>query len=193
MKDKIRYGNRVIEYTIVKSKRRKTSEILVDGTGVEVRTPLVKKDSEIKKMVDDKKQWIFKKYLEFSDKINKQKIRRTKALSDKYLENRTRKLALKIGVKPSKIVVKKLKDRWGKLKDRWGSSAKNGTINLNSALKNAPPRVADYIIIHELCHLIVREHSRRYWNLVHKFMPTYHNQIDWLKENSKNILMKGIK
>jgi len=181
MKDKIRYGNRVIEYNIVKSKRRKTSEILVDGTGVEVRTPLIKKDSEIKEMVNDKKQWIFKKHLEFSDKIKKQKIRKTKTLSNKYLENRAWKLALKIGVKPSKIVVKKLKDRWG-------SSAKNGTINLNSALKNAPPRVADYIIIHELCHLIVREHSRRYWNLVHKFMPNYQNQINWLKENSKNIL-----
>jgi len=81
-----------------------------------------------------------------------------------------------MGVEPSKIVIKKLKDRWG-------SSAKNGTINLNSALKNAPPRVADYIIIHELCHLIVREHSRRYWNLVHKFMPNYHSQIEWLNHN----------
>ena len=134
MKDKIRYGNSVIEYTIVKSKRRKTSEILVDGTGVEVRTPLIKKDSEIKKMVDDKKHWIYKKHLEFSDKIKKQKIRKTKTLSNKYLENRTWKLASKIGVKPSKVVIKKLKDRWG-------SSAKNGAINLNSTLKNAPLRL----------------------------------------------------
>jgi len=181
MKDKIRYGNRSIEYTVVRSKRRKTSEIRVDGAGVEIRTPLIKKDSEIKRMIDDKKHWIYKKHLEFSNKIKKQKTRKTKTLSNKYLENRTRKLASKIGVKPSKIVVKKLKDRWG-------SSAKNGTINLNSALKNTPAKVADYIIIHELCHLIVRDHSRRYWNLVHKFMPSYQNQIDWLKDNSKNIL-----
>ena len=146
MKDKIRYGNSVIEYTVIKSKRRKTSEILVDGTGVEVRTPLIKKDSEIKKMVDDKKQWIFRKHLEFSDKIKKQKIRKTKTLSNKHLENRTRKLASKIGVVPSKIVIKKLKGRWG-------SSTKNGVINLNIALTKAPSKVVDYIIIHEvLCN-----------------------------------------
>lgn len=185
MKDKILYGNSVIKYTVVKSKRRKTSEIRVDETGVEVRTPLIKKDSEIKKMVDGKKHWIYKKHLEFSDRIRKRKIRKTKPLTDKFLENRTRKLASKIGVKPSKIVIKKLKDRWG-------SSTKNGVINLNSALKNAPHNVADYIIVHELCHLIVREHSRRYWMLVHKLMPRYQDQINWLKENSKNIL-KGMK
>jgi len=177
MKDKIRYGNSVIEYTIVRSKRRKTSEIRVDGSGVEIRTPLIKKDSEIKRMIHDKKHWIYKKHLEFSDKIKKQKLRKTKVLTNKYLKNRTWKIASKIGVKPSKVVVKKLKDRWG-------SSTKNGIINLNSALKKAPSKVVDYIIIHELCHLRVREHSKRYWNLVHKFMPKYQNQIDWLKENS---------
>jgi len=181
MKDKIRYGKSVIEYTIVKSKRRKTSEIRVDAAGVEVRTPLIKKDSEIKKMIHDKRHWIYKKHLEFSDKIKKQKAKKTKTLTDKYLENKTWKLASKIGVKPSKVVVKKLKDRWG-------SSTKNGTINLNKALKKAPSKVADYIIIHELCHLKVREHSRRYWNLVHKFMPKYQDKITWLEANSKQIL-----
>jgi len=186
MKDKIQYGNSVIEYTVVKSKRRKTSEIRVDGSGVEVRTPLFKKDSEIKKMIDDKKHWIYKKHLEFSDKIKKHKIGKTKTLTDNYLEDRTWKLASKMGVIPTKIVIKKLKDRWG-------SSTANGVINLNSALKKAPRDVVDYIIIHELCHLIVREHSRRYWSLVHKFMPKYQNQINWLNENSKNILRKGRK
>ena len=66
--NKIRYGNSVISYSIVKTKRRKTSQIIVNEKGVEVRTPLTKKDSEIKQLVDEKKQWIFKKKLEFSDK-----------------------------------------------------------------------------------------------------------------------------
>ena len=65
MKDKIRFGNSTITYSIVKSKRRKTSQIIVDAKGVVVQTPLSKKDSEIKKMVSNKKEWIFKKRLEF--------------------------------------------------------------------------------------------------------------------------------
>lgn len=175
MKNKIRYGKSVIQYKVVKSKRRKTSEIRVDEKGVEVRTPITKKDSQIKQLVDDKKRWIFKKKLEFSDRARK-KIKKTKPRSTKHLQNRTRKLASKIGVSPSKIVIKKLKGRWG-------SSTKNGVINLNIALAKAPSKVADYIIIHELCHLKVREHSRRYWSLVHRFMPNYKLQINWLEKN----------
>ena len=175
MKNKIRYGKSVIQYKVVKSKRRKTSEIIVDEKGVEVRTPITKKDFQIKQLVDDKKRWIFKKKLEFSDRARK-KIKKTKPRSTKYLENRTKKLASTIGVNPSKIVVKKLKGRWG-------SSTKNGVINLNIALTKVPPKVADYIIIHELCHLRIREHSSRYWSLVHKFMPDYKSKINWLNNN----------
>lgn len=180
MKNKIRYGKSVIQYKVVKSKRRKTSEIRVDEKGVEVRTPITKKDSQIKQLVDDKKQWIFKKKLEFSDRSRK-KIKKTKPRSTKYLENRTKKLASQIGVKPTKIVIKKLKGRWG-------SSTKNGVINLNIALTKAPTTVIDYIIIHELCHLKIREHSFRYWNLVRKFMPRYEDKIAWLKANSRVII-----
>ena len=74
MKDKIRFGNSTITYSIVKSKRRKTSQIIVDAKGVVVQTPLSKKDSEIKKMVSNKKEWIFKKRLEYKDK-RKNKIK----------------------------------------------------------------------------------------------------------------------
>lgn len=180
MKHKIRYGKSVIVYSVIKSKRRKTSEIRVDGKGVEIRTPFTKKDSEIKQLVDDKKQWIIKKKLEFSNK-RANKTKKTKLLTEDYLQNRTKKLAAKIGVNPTKIVVKKLKGRWG-------SSTKNGVINLNIALTKAPPKVVDYIIIHELCHLKVREHSKKYWSLVSKFMPNYNHQKQWLDSNQKFIL-----
>lgn len=87
----IRYGNSVISY-IVKTKRRKTSEIIVNEKGIEIRTPLTKKDSEIKQLVDDKKKWIFKKKLEFSDKRRKI-TSKIKSVSQKYLQNKTWKLA----------------------------------------------------------------------------------------------------
>ena len=181
MMNKIKYGKSVIQYKVVKSKRRKTSEIIVDEKGVEIRTPITKKDSAIKQLVDNKKQWIFKKKLEFSDR-KKKDTKKTKPLTEKYLENRTKKLASKIDVKPSKIVIKKLRNRWG-------SSTKNGVINLNVALTKAPTKVVDYIIIHELCHLIVRDHSRRYWALVHKFMPDYKSKIEWLHNNKGDLVL----
>lgn len=65
MNRKIRYGNSIIQYSIVKSKRRKTSQITVDRNNVIVRTPSTKSLSEIRNIVKSKSQWIFKKQLEF--------------------------------------------------------------------------------------------------------------------------------
>jgi len=181
MKSKIRYGNSVIQYTIVKSKRRKTSEIRVDENGVEIRTPFYKKDSDVQKIIHDQKHWIYKKQLLFKDrKKQRKKLYKTK-LKDTYLEKRTQKLASEIGIKPSKIIIKSLKNRWG-------SATEKGVVTLNSNLLKAPKDVIDYIIIHELCHLKIKNHSQRYWNLVRKFMPNYQNKIAWLETNSKSIL-----
>jgi predicted metal-dependent hydrolase len=179
MKRQIRFGNSVLSYNVVKTKRRKTSEIRVDENGVEVRAPLLKNDSEIKKMLENKKRWIFKKQLEFSDLHNKGT--KFKSHTTKYLEKRVWGLASKTGLIPSKVVIKELKNRWG-------SCTKGGVINLNSALAKAPTQVIDYIIIHELCHLRIRDHSRKYWNLLSKFMPNYEFHKRWLDFNGKIIL-----
>jgi len=177
MISKLRYGNSVIKYNIVKSKRRKTSEIRVDDTGVEIRTPITKKNSEIQEIINNKKQWIFKKQLEFSDRKKRKKFK-TKTKTPEYLESRTWKLAEKIGVKPKKVVVKNLKSRWG-------SAGKTGTITLNLALTKTPPRIIDYVIIHELCHLKISGHSRRFWNLLSTYDKNYEKKIMWLDISGK--------
>ncbi|MGA8912038.1 MAG: M48 family metallopeptidase [Nitrososphaeraceae archaeon] len=69
------------------------------------------------------------------------------------------------------------------LKNRWGSMTKEGSLNLNVNLLKAPGDIVDYIILHELCHLKIKEHSHHYWDLVHKHMPDYHEKIGWLKVN----------
>jgi len=65
MKSKIRFGNSTIQYSIVKSKRRKTSQIVVDKDNVIVRTPTTKTFPEIRKIMKAKAKWIFRKQLEF--------------------------------------------------------------------------------------------------------------------------------
>ena len=182
MKSKIRYGNSVIQYTVIKSKRRKTSEIRVDEKGVEIRTPFYKKDSDVQKIIYDQKHWIYKKQLLFKDrKKQRKKILYKTYLKDTYLEKRAQKLASKIGFKPSKIIIKPLKNRWG-------SATEKGVVTLNSNLLKAPKGVIDYIIIHELCHLKIKNHSFRYWNLVKNFIPNYNAKIKWLEVNSKRLL-----
>lgn len=65
---------------------------------------------------------------------------------------------------------------------RWGSCSYTGNINLSTRLLFAPKDVIDYVIIHELAHLIERNHSARFWALVEKVMPTYKEKEAWLSE-----------
>ncbi|MBM3896857.1 MAG: M48 family metallopeptidase, partial [Thaumarchaeota archaeon] len=84
--NKVRFGNSLIEYSVVKSKRRKTSEIIVDKNGVMVRAPSSKPNSEIKKIVKEKSRWIYKKQLQFNA-ISQQKLS-NKKYSEQYLKRR---------------------------------------------------------------------------------------------------------
>lgn len=171
MKGNIQYAANTIPYTVVRSNRRKTSEIQVGSHGVEIRVPFHKKDKEILDMIGSKKQWIVKKYLEFQTRRQQFKTR----LKKSYIERRVEILALKIGTIPSKILIKSLKTRWG-------SATTSGVITINIKLLGAPPDVVDYVIVHELCHLKIRKHSSAYWNMVGMHMRDYEGKIEWLKK-----------
>lgn len=67
---------------------------------------------------------------------------------------------------------------------RWGSCSSTGNINLSTRLLFAPPAVVDYVIVHELAHLIEMNHSPRFWKIVENVMPNYKEMEQWLKENS---------
>jgi predicted metal-dependent hydrolase len=66
----------------------------------------------------------------------------------------------------------------------WGSCSTQGNINLSARLLFAPQAVIDYVIIHELSHLIEHNHSDRFWTIVAKVMPEYEKYEKWLKVNS---------
>ncbi len=66
---------------------------------------------------------------------------------------------------------------------RWGSCSSKGSINLSTRLLFAPQTVIDYVIIHELAHLLEPNHSPGFWKLVKQAMPNYKEQEKWLKEN----------
>ncbi|MFO7816902.1 MAG: M48 family metallopeptidase [Thermodesulfobacteriota bacterium] len=58
-------------------------------------------------------------------------------------------------------------------KTRWGSCSEKGNINLNAKLLFLPPELVDQLLVHELCHLAVPDHSVRFWDMVARFRPDY--------------------
>ncbi|HVH95610.1 MAG TPA: M48 family metallopeptidase [Bacillus sp. (in: firmicutes)] len=70
-----------------------------------------------------------------------------------------------------------------------GRHGKNGdTINLNVNLVKAPEDIVNYMILHEMCHMRIKEHSYHHWDLLHKFMPDYKEKANWLNINGGNLL-----
>jgi predicted metal-dependent hydrolase len=65
----------------------------------------------------------------------------------------------------------------------WGSCSSKGNINLSTCLLFAPADVVDYVIIHELAHLVEMNHSPRFWQLIENTVPAYQEKIAWLKSN----------
>lgn len=69
-------------------------------------------------------------------------------------------------------------------KSRWGSCGHSGALNFSWRLIMAPPRVIDYVIIHELMHRKQLNHSARFWHEVAMRIPDYKQDEEWLKQNS---------
>ena len=66
---------------------------------------------------------------------------------------------------------------------RWASCGKNGQLNFHWKCMMAPPKVIDYIVVHELCHFHHRDHTDAFWNEVDKVMPDFTERKAWLREN----------
>lgn len=58
---------------------------------------------------------------------------------------------------------------------RWGSCSRNGSLSLNYRLHLLPQACADYVVVHELCHLQEFNHSQKFWVLVANVLPDYKN------------------
>ena len=68
-------------------------------------------------------------------------------------------------------------------KTRWGSCDMKGRLTFNFHLIKAPHSIVDYVVIHELCHIIQPNHSKFFWNEVAKFDPSFKSHKKWLKGN----------
>ena len=68
-------------------------------------------------------------------------------------------------------------------KTRWGSCSRKGNLNFNWRLAMAPEHIIDYVVVHELCHLVYMNHSKEFWRLVESQIPDYKDKRKWLKDN----------
>lgn len=72
-------------------------------------------------------------------------------------------------------------------KIRWGSCTKDGKLIFNWRIVMAPISAIDYVIVHELCHLIEASHSAKFWDMVESLFPNFKKWREWLRINGLNL------
>tara|TARA_Y100001970_G_C14049832_1_gene758335 strand:- start:364 stop:1062 length:699 start_codon:yes stop_codon:yes gene_type:complete len=73
------------------------------------------------------------------------------------------------------------------LKSSWGTCGHNGNLSFSWRLILAPRHVMEYIVVHELCHLVELNHSKEFWKLVTTIFPHRNHSQNWLKLNGTNL------
>ncbi|RDB42649.1 M48 family peptidase [Halomonas sp. DQ26W] len=77
-----------------------------------------------------------------------------------------------------------------KVKDmgyRWASCGRSATLNFHWKCMMAPPKIVDYIVVHELCHFHYRHHGDTFWNEVDKVLPDWRERKEWLRKNGAGL------
>lgn len=184
MKRQIRLKAKKIKYELKKSQRAKRLRLAVycDGSFVVVapRNLVIEK---VEDYIQQKTEWILEK-LKIMEKRkqnpvfhrrSKREFLKLKEEALKLTEEKVAKFNRIYGFRLNKIFIKNQKTIWG-------SCSKKRNLNYNYKVALLPDKLADYIIVHELCHLKEFNHSRKFWQLVEKAIPNYQERIKEIKE-----------
>ena len=72
---------------------------------------------------------------------------------------------------------------------KWGNCSSHGNLSFNWRLLLGPEAVLDYVVWHEACHLVVFDHSRRFWDLLEGQLPGYAGPRRWLRDNGAALVL----
>lgn len=189
MLKQIKIGGRLIPYTLKISHRSRRLRLSVYGDGRLVITqPLSASWRLVESFIRAKANWLIARldyFKEFPAPLLAAPGRRADYLAKKEA---ARVLVLSrlahfnnfYGFKYHRISIRNQATRWG-------SCSRSGNLNFNYRLLDLAPAVADYIIVHELCHLAEFNHSARFWRLVAQAVPDYDEQRRALRIKIKDL------
>jgi len=112
--------------------------------------------------------------------IKQMLIRWHKRHAEAKLIEKTARYAKIISISPSSVGVKTYQSRWG-------SCSHTAEIHYNWKIIMAPNRIVDYVVVHELCHILHHNHSPAFWQTVERYFPDYLECKEWLKLNGKRL------
>lgn len=234
----VRFGDSAIEYEVRRSARRKkTVQITVDGSGVQVAAPVATTDSELRAIVRKRAPWILNHSSEGSLTSTPKRFVSGETLP--YLGRNVRLVVEAADVRAPEVrfdhwrfrvsvptglegeernqkirsvlmdwyrgrAAERLRtgiQRWwarlgngGELKllirdqrQRWGSCAPDGTLRFNWRVMVLEPSLIEYVIVHELVHLTIKNHSGEFWRVLAGVLPDVEQRRKRLRDAGKTL------
>ena len=160
-----------MEYTLIYSDR-KTLSISVKGGVVTVRAPKGMSKSAIDGFISKNKKWVEthiekeKARIDKFEALGDEDIKRLKKEAKGYLSWKTDYYANIMGLKYGRITITSAETRFG-------SCSSKGNISYSYRLMLYPELAREYVVVHELAHLVEMNHSKRLYSIIEKYMPDY--------------------
>ncbi len=175
-----------ITYTLIMSPRARRIRLQVNREGLcSVVAPEGTREYIITNSIYEKSSWIFKKLEYFSQVRTVSPRINLGSTRDEYLRNKE---------KARELIEKKLQHfnmfynvSWQRVSvknitSRWGSCSKLGNLNFSYKLALLPEPLMDYVVVHEMCHLLELNHGDVFWKHVKKAIPEYNERRKQLKQ-----------
>ena len=172
MREQITIKEKTVSYSVKKSGRARYVRLEIDARGLVAVLPKKISRQTLLDFMLKKSDWILRNLKKHQIhkpiflKINKKNLTNDKQRAYNLVVGRINFYNQFYKFKFNKITIKNLKSRWG-------SCSESGNLNFNYKIVFLPAILADYIIVHELCHLGELNHSRLFWGLVAKTIPNH--------------------
>jgi predicted metal-dependent hydrolase len=173
----IRLNNENIEYSVrLHFKSRGLRLTIYPDKGLIVTTRREMRPATIEKFIREKKDWV----LATLEYYRLQPARSVVTHTGKVLKD-LREQARLLAVERLEYFNAHYHHAYGKVtirnqKTRWGSCSAKRTLSFNYKIALLPSYLADYIVVHELCHVKQMNHSKKFWDLVAETIPDYHDR-----------------
>lgn len=168
MKRSIKIHDLLIEYDII-TRNVKYWRLEIKDEKLIVITP--QRLSDHHKIIEKNRRWIYNKFQEINRKKKEAKqieldFYRSKAEFRDLIREIVQRFSSELNVNVNKVYFKKMKSRWGSC-----SAKKN--ISINIYLSYLPENIIEYVVFHEIAHLVELNHSKQFWNIISSKFEDY--------------------
>ncbi|WP_130614234.1 M48 family metallopeptidase [Cohnella abietis] len=216
---KIEFDNHTIEFNIQYGIRKKISIHIDSLGHITVKAPKNTNEEMVKRSVELHGKWILEKLHSFAEarktpkrreyqeegkflhlgreyflhelietnELNEEELKRN--LKKFYFSSCKKTIGERINMYQQQLKVKPKSIEIVESKTKWGSCSSDKKITFNYRLAMAPIEVIDYVIIHELCHLIHMNHDRSFWRRVGSIMPDYKEKEEFLTRHGHSMTL----